>query len=117
MGIGVVALLAWVAATGRAPALLRLDAGAWGWALLTGVLLSAYVATWFGALAHAPAVDVTAVLVAGALVTAFLDSAVQGTPLRPELTGLLLIAAGVALVCVAAARVRRRAPVALEPVP
>ncbi len=44
----------------------------WRWILLTGLLLTAYVATWYAALARAQAVDVTAVLVFGAVVTALL---------------------------------------------
>ena len=41
--------------------------------LLTGLLLTAYVATWYAALARAQAIDVTAVLVFGAVVTALLS--------------------------------------------
>ena len=55
---------------GAAADLLALTAAQWGWALLTGLLLTAYVATWYAALARAQAVDVTAVLVFGAVVTA-----------------------------------------------
>ena len=47
----------------------------WHWVLLTGLLLSAYVATWYAALARAQAIDVTAVLVFGAVVTAALAGA------------------------------------------
>ena len=47
-----------------------LDAEQWRWVLLTGLLLTAYVATWYAALARAQAVDVTAVLVFGAVITA-----------------------------------------------
>lgn len=104
MGIGVVALVAWVAVTGRFHVLTGLGTEAWGWALLTGMLLCAYVTCWFAALARAQAVDVTAVLVAGALVTAALNSAAQGVALRPQAAGLIFIATGVALACVAATR-------------
>lgn len=92
MGIGAVVLLAWVAVTGRGDDLAGLAAHQWGWALLTGVILVGYVATWFAALARAQAIDVTAVLVGGALVTALLDAAVRGAPLAPDATALLLIA-------------------------
>ena len=104
MGIGVVALVGWVAITGRLHVLAGLGTDAWGWALLTGALLCAYVACWYSALARAQAVDVTAVLVAGALVTAALDAAASGAPLRPQAMGLVFIAIGIALVCVAARR-------------
>jgi drug/metabolite transporter (DMT)-like permease len=80
--------------------------------LLTGGLLAAYVATWFAALARAQAVDVTAVLVVGAPVTALLSAAVQHAPLRPQLAGLLLIIVGAALVV---GRMTRRSDTQLTP--
>jgi drug/metabolite transporter (DMT)-like permease len=101
MSIGAVALIAWVAITGRLHVLTGLGAGAWGWAVLTGVLLCAYVVSWFAALARAQAVDVTSVLVGGALVTAALNTAAQGAALRPQATGLVLITIGVVVACVA----------------
>jgi drug/metabolite transporter (DMT)-like permease len=94
MGVGGVALLSWVVATGRGDDLAGLGAHQWAWALLTGAILAGYVATWFAALARAPAIDVTAVLVAGALVTALLDAAVRGGALAPEAGALVLIALG-----------------------
>lgn len=66
------------------------------WILGTGIVLAAFVGSWYAALARAPAVDVTAVLVAGALITALLRSGVQGTAL-PSGLGLGLVAAGVVL--------------------
>ncbi len=111
MGVGVVALLGWVAVTGRLHSLASLGAGAWGWALLTGGLLCAYVACWFAALARAQAVDVTAVLVGGAIVTAALNAAAQGVALRPQAGGLVLIGVGVVVACLAS--VRARPPVVL----
>jgi drug/metabolite transporter (DMT)-like permease len=98
MGVGVLVLLAWVAVSGRADDLAGLAAHQWGWALVTGALLVGYVTTWFAALARAPAVDVTAVLVAGALVTAALEAAVRGVALAPDAVALLLIALGTAVV-------------------
>jgi drug/metabolite transporter (DMT)-like permease len=107
MGFGSVALIGWVLATGSGAALLTMDAAQWGWVLLTGVILAGYVATWFAALARAQAVDVTAVLVLAALITAGLNAVVNGTPLAPQLGWLLMLAAGGTLVCVVA---WRRAP-------
>jgi drug/metabolite transporter (DMT)-like permease len=98
MGIGSVVLLGWALARGQASALVRLDAGQVGWVLLTGVLLAGYVGTWFMALERAQAVDVTAVLVVGALATAVLSAAVEGTSLAPQLAGLALVLAGAWLV-------------------
>ena len=70
------------------------------WILVTGLTLSAYVATWFAALARARAVDVTAVLVGGAIITALLEVGVRGVALPPVL-GLVLVAVGVLVVVVA----------------
>jgi drug/metabolite transporter (DMT)-like permease len=101
MGGGVVILLAWAAVRGDLGVLTGLDGAAWVWALATGALLFLYVATWYTALARAQAVDVTAVLVFGAVITALIDRAASGAAL-PDPVGLVLIAAGTALVLVAA---------------
>jgi drug/metabolite transporter (DMT)-like permease len=98
MGLGSALLLGWSAARGDLASVVRLDAEQLGWVLLTGLLLAGYVATWFAALARAQAVDVTAVLVVGALITAALSALVDGTDLRPQLTGLALVSAGAGLV-------------------
>jgi uncharacterized membrane protein len=106
MALGTVVLVAWLAVSGRGGDLLALGADQWGWAILTGLLLTAYVATWYMALARAQAVDVTAVLVFGAVVTALLAGSADGVPV--DTVGLVLITAGVALV--AAAAVWRASP-------
>jgi drug/metabolite transporter (DMT)-like permease len=98
MVLGSALLVAWTAVRGRLHVLAALDARQWGWVLLTGAVLAVYVGTWFAALARAQAVDVTAVLVVGAPVTALLGALVQGTPLVPQLDGLGLIVIGGALV-------------------
>lgn len=94
MGIGTVALLGWLAATARLSGLAHLGPNAWAWVVLSGALLAVYVGVWFAALARAQAVDVTAVLVFGAFVTAALGAGVQGTRL-PNAWGLVPVAAGV----------------------
>jgi drug/metabolite transporter (DMT)-like permease len=66
------------------------------WIVATAVTLAAYVATWYSALARAQAIDVTAVLVAGAIVTALLDAGVRDLALPPML-GVMLVAAGALL--------------------
>jgi uncharacterized membrane protein len=91
-----------VAVSGKAGAFAALDAGQWQWILVTGLILTAYVATWYAALARAQAIDVTAVLVFGAVVTALLSGAADGAPV--DVTGTVLVAAGAALVAVAALR-------------
>lgn len=72
----------------------------WGWVALTGLVLSGYVGTWFAALARAPAIDVTAILVGGAVITALLKVAVGGATL-PSPLGLGLVATGSLIVLIA----------------
>ena len=105
MCLGSVVLVGWAVLRGHASALVGLDTEQLGWVLLTGLLLAAYVGTWFAALSRAPAVDVTAVLVLGALVTTALSAVVDGTALGPQLVGLTLVAAGGALVVAGSRRV------------
>jgi drug/metabolite transporter (DMT)-like permease len=102
MGIGTTLLVGWVAVSGKAGAFTALDAGQWQWILLTGLILTGYVATWYAALARAQAIDVTSVLVFGAVITALLSGAADGAPV--DVTGTVLVAAGAALVAVAALR-------------
>lgn len=109
MGLGTLVLLGWVAVTGKAGELAGLGAEQWQWALLTGCLLTAYVATWYAALARAQAVDVTAVLVFGAVVTALLSGAADGAAI--DVVGTALVTAGVALAAALAVRRRPRAEV------
>lgn len=104
MAIGTTILLGWVAVSGRAHELLSLSGDQWSWALLTGLILAGYVATWYTALARAQAVDVTAVLVFGAVVTAVLSRVADGVTF--DLTGVILVTTGAALAVVAS---RRRA--------
>jgi drug/metabolite transporter (DMT)-like permease len=105
MGLGVVVLLAWLAVSGRAGDLFALSAGQWRWAVATGLLLTAYVAAWYAALALAPAVDVTAVLVFGAVVTAVLSGTIDGAAVN--VGGLVLVTMGVALAAAATSAQRR----------
>ena len=107
MGIGAVVLIGWTAVTGGFASLGALGAVHWGWVLVTGLVLTGYVATWYGALARAHAVDVTAVLVFGAVVTALLETGIRGAAL-PSAAGLALVSAGAALAALAAARAARQ---------
>jgi drug/metabolite transporter (DMT)-like permease len=95
MAVGATTLLVWLAATGRLSQLAHLDRSGWAWVLLTGALLAMYVGIWFAALARGRAVDVTAVLVFAAFVTAALSVGVQGIAL-PHAWGLILVALGTA---------------------
>jgi drug/metabolite transporter (DMT)-like permease len=102
MGFGTVVLVGWLAVTGRAGDLLVLGSEQWVWALATGLLLTAYVATWYAALARAQAVDVTAALVFGAVITAVIARVADGAALDP--VGVALITGGAAAVALAAIR-------------
>lgn len=107
MAIGSVLLLAWLGVTGRLATLAGLDAVVWGWALLTGCILAGYVATWYAALALAPAVDVTAVLVLAAPVTAGIAAVVNGQlPGVTATVGGLLIVGGAAVIAASRRPVR-----------
>jgi drug/metabolite transporter (DMT)-like permease len=99
MGVGSVVLIAWTLIRGGGT-LTALTGNQWMWVLVTGVILAGYVSTWFAALSRAPAVDVTAVLVIGAVITALLAAAVRGDPLVPQLGWVALLLVGTALVAV-----------------
>jgi drug/metabolite transporter (DMT)-like permease len=113
MGLGAVALLGWLAVRGQLGALVSLTAAEVGWALATGALLAGYVATWFAALARAQAVDVTAVLVLAAPVTALLSAAVNGTTLATQTPWLAMVVLGGAAMAWLGWRAR---PVGVQPV-
>ncbi len=98
MGVGSAVLLAWTAARGGLAMVGSLTTEQWGWVLFTGLLLAGYVSAWYAALARAQAVDVTAVLVVGAVITVLLGAAAQGQPLVPRAAWIALVLAGGALV-------------------
>ncbi len=94
MAGGAVVLLLWALLRGAVSDLTGLTTTQWGWALLTGAFLSAFVMSWHFALARAQAVDVTAVLVLGAVITALLNAGIRSIDLRPA--GVTLLACGAA---------------------
>ena len=102
MALGCVVLLSYLAVTGQFDDLLAVSATQWAWATLTGGLLATYVARWYLALARARAIDVTAVLVFGAVVTALLAMGVQGA--EPQAAALALLVLGTVIAVVAARR-------------
>ena len=106
MGGGSVLLVGWVVVSGRVDTLLAITPTGWAWVLGTGLLLSAYVGTWYAALARIPAVDVAAVLVAGAIVTALLQAGFDGAALAPSALGLGLLGAGAVVAARPWARLR-----------
>lgn len=107
MGGGAVILVAHGVVTGGLTSIGAVQLHHLGWILLTSVTLAGYVGTWYAALSRAQAVDVSAVLVGGALITALLDSGVRGLAAPPPL-GVVLVMAGVAAILVG--RVRSASP-------
>jgi drug/metabolite transporter (DMT)-like permease len=107
LGIGLLVLVGAVVLTGRASGIGAVTATGWGFIVLTGVLLAAYVGTWFAALQRAPASLVTCVLVGGAIVTAALQAASSGrAPEVGAIAGSVLMIAALVMV-VAHSRSRR----------
>jgi drug/metabolite transporter (DMT)-like permease len=100
MAGGAALLLAYALAVGAFSRLGEVGPEHVAWIVATALTLSAYVATWFAALSRAQAVDVTAVLVAGAVVTGILDAGVRGVAL-PPLLGVVLVMVGAVLAGVA----------------
>lgn len=105
MGLGTALLFGWLAVSGKWGTFTSLDWTQWRWALITGLILTGYVGTWYAALSLAGAIDVTAVLVFGAVVTAALSGAFDGVHVNAG--GLTLIALGTALMAALALRPRR----------
>ncbi len=99
LGLGLVILVGYLAFSGRLGGFGAISSEGWMWVLITGGLLAGYVATWFGALRHAPATTVTSVLVVAAVVTGILSSLNKGVAPDPKVVaGYLLVIAGTALV-------------------
>lgn len=114
LGIGLVVLVGYLAVSGRLDIVAGLSATQWLWGLGTGVILAAYVGTWFAALRRAPASVVASVLVLGAPITAVIQSITNSTVPAPSVVaGQVLIAMAVVVVVVLSVRaVRREAAVA-----
>jgi uncharacterized membrane protein len=108
MAFGLLILVAYLAIAGKLGGVALLAPQAWAWVVVTGLLLAAYVGTWYAALLRAPATVVTSVLVAGAVVTAVLQTVASGAVPRPDvLGGYLLIAAAVGGIAVVTSRTAR----------
>ena len=106
MAGGAVLLIAYGIVSGASVSFAALGMSHILWVLLTGLVLAAYVGTWYSALARAQAVDVTAVLVGGALVTAALNVGIRDLAV-PPVAGLVLVGCGVVLAGVALASRQR----------
>jgi drug/metabolite transporter (DMT)-like permease len=98
MTLGAVLLVAYLAMTGGIGAVWRLSPDQILWVVGTGVVLLAYVATWYNALRLAPATAVTCVLTVGAPITAALNAvAGKGAPDAGDIFayGLVVLATAV----------------------
>lgn len=113
MGLGSVLLLVWLGLTGQLRDVVPSSTGAALWLLATGVILGAYVLTWYASLARAGAIDVTAMLVFAVVITAFLDDAFKGVALAPQWAGLVTITCGCIAFALVSATLRRPRPVAV----
>ena len=108
MALGALVIGGFLLATGRISAVAGFTAAQWAIVAVTGLLLLGYVSTWYAALQRAPASLVTAILVAGALVTAALTALRTGVIPAPSAgAGLALLALGVGMLAVATIRRRR----------
>ncbi len=100
MGIGALTLIVYLAVSGSLGQLGAMNADQWHWAFWTGLLLSAYVATWMSALARARAIDVTSVLASSAVITWLLQLLAGSAAVSGDAVGLVLIGAGAAMVLI-----------------
>lgn len=96
MAGGAVVLLVWHVVRGGDVAFGAATASQWAWILASGLMLAAYVGTWYAALKRAGAIDVTAVLVGGVFVTAMLRGDLVPVAI-PSTAGLVLVACGAML--------------------
>jgi drug/metabolite transporter (DMT)-like permease len=119
MAIGLGVLVGYLALTGGLAGLGSLTAEQGAWVLLTGVLLSGYVGTWYAALRRASASAVTAVLTLAVPVTATLQLVANGQVPTPMIVlgyGLGLVAVLVLAWVALSGRTSRRAS-AVSPAP
>lgn len=103
---GSVVLLFWVVASGALSELTGLTASQWSWLAVTAPILAVFVTLWFAALARARVIDVTAVLVLGAVVTGVIAAVFGDGEIGGRLAGDGLILVGVLLVLATASRQR-----------
>ena len=98
MGFGAVFLLGFLLATGQIGGLGALTAAHWGWVLISALLLTAFVATWYGGLKEVDLSRASLVLALAFPITWVLSVAVGRTPLGlPQAAGAAAVAFGVAL--------------------
>jgi len=109
MTVGLAVLVGYLAVSSKLGVLLALTPAQWSWGGLTGLILAAYVGTWFAALRRAPASVVTSVLVLGAVVTGVLSAVSKGAAPNPTVVaGYALIVAAAVVITAWAGRVARK---------
>ncbi len=74
MGAGTLVLLPLALARGGLAPVMHMSAAAWGWTMLTGILLAGYAFGWFAALRRLPATLTAALLVPATLITNVLSA-------------------------------------------
>ena len=98
MGFGAIFLFGYLAATAQFASIGTFTAGQWTWVAVSGILLTAFVLSWYAGLKRVDLSVATAVLVLGFPITWLLTVAVRGTPFTfLEIMGAVAIAAGAAV--------------------
>jgi uncharacterized membrane protein len=118
MGIGLAVLVGYLLMTGGLGGIGQLTGEQLAWVLVTGLLLSGYVATWYAALRRTSASAVTAVLTLSVPITASLQLASSGQMPAPMLVvgyGVGLVAVGVLVRLALRGREATRAVAAAAP--
>lgn len=98
MSIGSVVIFAFLIFGGKLDALGSLSLFAWGWGVLTGLLLVGFVSLWYRALSLAPATFVTCLLIPATFVTGALSSLlVTHTVSGAQVLGWVCLVMGISL--------------------
>ena len=98
MAFGSVVIFFWFLVSGKDESLLSLSWSAWGWVVLTSLLLAGYVSCWYRALSLAPAGFVASLLVSAAFITGAISSVfVTGTFSVGAFVGWLFLIGGITL--------------------
>lgn len=98
MSVGSVVIFGFVLFGGSVEAIVSLPFAAWGWVLLTGLLLTGFVSLWYRALSLAPATFVATLLVPATFITGVLSSMfVTGTVSLLQVFGWISVLLGIGL--------------------
>jgi drug/metabolite transporter (DMT)-like permease len=96
MGFGAAFLVAYLALTAQVGAVGRLSGGQWDWVVISALLLTAFVSTWYAGLQRVELGTATAVLVLGFPVTFVLGVLFQGSAFTlAQVAGAVVVAVGV----------------------